>query len=148
MYIPSSGSSRNPGKNIHESHPLRFARSTDRSVDKPRLHANYSLTKPISCGLCRHCFLLYNTAFSLSTGFRQIQRFFHRTLFCGQPSNSNSSSLVKDAESIPSPSKTCSASFFLRSWISMIFSSMVPSDTSLYTVTTFFCPIRCARSVA
>jgi len=30
----------------------------------------------------------------------------------------------------------------------MIFSSRVPLVISLYTLTTFFCPMRCARSIA
>ena len=51
--------------------------------------------------------------------------------FFDQPRSSMISSFVNTTESIPSPSSTCSASFFFFSWISMIFSSIVPWETSL-----------------
>ena len=65
----------------------------------------------------------YTVTHFLSTDLSKKQPFY--------PRSSRISSLVKETESIPSPSSTCFANSFLRSCIAMIFSSIVPSDTSL-----------------
>lgn len=64
------------------------------------------------------------------------------------PNNSNISSLVNFTPSNPSAPKSCSASRLFFSCSLSMFSSIVPLAISLKTVTGFFCPIRCARSVA
>ena len=135
VYFCTGYPHRYPYKNIHESHSLRFARffwcvptKRNRYVDKSRNHANYSLTVSQAASLTNQPVLIIsfslmpNAVFTsylmhhdLSINVLIKIHYLMQPILFNQPSNSRISSLVKLAESIPSPSSTCSASFFFRS---------------------------------